>query len=79
MYNSDYENTDCRSSSEDEGDGVIFINRQAYSVEIKTTTAKDPHLLIPEYQLRNPKDIYVLIKKISETKFKIMGFTVPEI
>lgn len=78
MYKSDYLNTECRSSIEDDGDGVIFLNRRPYSVEVKTTTAKDPHLIIAEYQLKNPKDIYVLIKKTSDTKFKIMGFTTPD-
>jgi hypothetical protein len=75
LYNSDYENTTVRSSADDKGDGVIFINRRPYSVEVKTTTAKDPHLIVPEYQLRNPKDIYILIKKTSNSNFKIMGFT----
>jgi len=77
-YQADYENTQCRNAMEDEGDGRIFINRQAYSVEVKTTHVKDPHLIVPEYQMKNPKDIYVLIRKTAETKFKIMGFTVPE-
>jgi hypothetical protein len=79
MYNSDHENTECRSSMEDKGDGVIFLNRRPYSVEVKTTNARDPYLIIPEYQLKNPKDIYVLIRKVSNTKFKIMGFTLPDI
>jgi hypothetical protein len=78
LYNSDYENTQIRSSAEDIGDGTIFINRRPYSVEIKTTTAKDPHLIVPEYQMKNPKDIYVLIKKTSISNFKIMGFIVPD-
>jgi len=78
LYNSDYENTECRSSTEDKGDGIIFINRKPFSVEVKVTTAKDPHLIIPEYQMRNAKDIYVLIKKTSHSKFKIMGFTIPD-
>ena len=77
-YIPDWENTQCRSAMEDEGDGKVFINRQAYSVEVKTTSVKDPHLIVPEYQMKNPKDIYVLIRRTSDTKFKIMGFTVPE-
>ncbi len=78
MYNSDYENTQCRSSVDDEGDGTIFLNRKPFSVEVKTTTAKDPHLIVPEYQLKKPKDIYVLIRKLSTSKFKIMGFSTPD-
>ena len=78
LYNADYQNTQCRSSSEDNGDGIIFINRKPYSVEVKTTTARDPHLIIPEYQFKNQKDIYVLIKKTANSKFKIMGFMRPE-
>jgi hypothetical protein len=78
MYQSDWENTECRTSKDDNGDGIIFINRQAYTVEVKTTTAKNPHLIIPEYQFKNQKDIYVLIKKTSNSKFKIMGFIRPD-
>lgn len=76
-YTPDYHNTQCRSATTDPGDGTLFLHRQAYSVEIKTTTAKDPHLIIPAYQFKHPKDIYILIKKTSETKFKLMGFTIP--
>ena len=79
FYNSDHENTQCRTTIEDQGDGTIFINQKPYSVEIKTTTASNPHLIIPQYQLeQSPKDIYVLIKKTANSKFKILGFTVPE-
>ncbi len=77
-YQADYQNTQCRASVDDKGDGIMFINRQAYSVEVKTTTAKDPHLCVAEYQMKNPKDIYVLIRKISNSKFKVMGFITPE-
>ena len=79
LYTSDYHNTHCRSAADDTGDGTIFINRQAYSVEVKTTTAKDPSLIIPEYQMKNPKDIYLLIRKTSDTKFKLLGFTTPDL
>jgi len=79
LYQSDHHNTQCRSSAEDKGDGTIFINRQPYSVEVKTTTAKDPHLIIPAYQMKNPKDIYILLKKTSHTGFKLMGFITPDI
>jgi hypothetical protein len=79
-YVADYKNTENRSSKEDKGDGILFVNRMPFSVDVKTTTSKNPHLNVPEYQLtNNPKDVYVLIKKISESKFKILGFATPEI
>ena len=77
-YTADYLNTQIRSSAQDSGDGTLFLNRRPFSIEIKTTTAKDPHLIIPEYQMKNPKDIYILLKKTSSSSFKLMGFITPE-
>ncbi len=79
-YDADYKNTENRSSKEDLGDGILFFNRTPFSVDVKTTSSKNPHLTIPEYQLtNNAKDIYILIKKINENKFKILGFATPEL
>ena len=78
-YISDYENVECRSSKEDNGDGTIYLNRKLLTVEVKTTTAKNPHLVVAEYRLVNPSNIYVLIRKMSDSKFKVMGFATPEL